>query len=105
MLWITVISGRTKKTPLSAQPTSPRNPKMLTSTQNALQPIHLNELPEQSGRARCPANQRQVCFMESTGEFWKPLYAVLESSFRVLVVNAQHVKHVPGRKTDMRDAE
>ena len=43
--------------------------------------------------------------MESTGEFWKPLHAVLESSFQVLVVNAQHVKYVPGRKTDVRDAE
>jgi transposase len=43
--------------------------------------------------------------MESTGEFWKPLYNLLEGSFSVLVVNAAHVKHVPGRKTDMRDAE
>ena len=43
--------------------------------------------------------------MESTGEFWKPLYNLLEGSFEALVVNAQHVKHVPGRKTDMRDAE
>lgn len=43
--------------------------------------------------------------MESTGEFWKPLYNLLEGSFEVLVVNAQHVKQVPGRKTDMRDAE
>lgn len=43
--------------------------------------------------------------MESTGEFWKPLYNLLESTFTVLVVNAQHVKHVPGRKTDMRDAD
>jgi transposase len=43
--------------------------------------------------------------MESTGEFWKPLYNLLESSFEVLVVNAAHIKHVPGRKTDVRDAE
>ena len=43
--------------------------------------------------------------MESTGEFWKPLYNLLEGSFEILVVNAQHVKYVPGRKTDMRDAE
>lgn len=43
--------------------------------------------------------------VESTGEFWKPLYNLLEGNFEVLVVNAQHVKHVPGRKTDMRDAE
>jgi transposase len=43
--------------------------------------------------------------MESTGEFWKPLYNLLEGSFTVLVVNAAHIKHVPGRKTDVRDAE
>src|SRR6478672_317197 len=43
--------------------------------------------------------------MESTGEFWKPIYNLLEGSFTVLVVNAQHIKHVPGRKTDVKDAE
>jgi transposase len=43
--------------------------------------------------------------MESTGEFWKPVYNLLEGSFTVLVVNAQHVKTVPGRKTDVKDAE
>src|SRR5215216_2271748 len=43
--------------------------------------------------------------MESTGEFWKPIYNLLEGSFTVLVVNAAHIKHVPGRKTDVKDAE
>jgi transposase len=43
--------------------------------------------------------------MESTGEFWKPLYNLLEACFTVLVVNAQHIKTVPGRKTDVKDAE
>jgi transposase len=43
--------------------------------------------------------------MESTGEFWKPLYNLLEGSFTVLVVNAAHIKYVPGRKTDVNDAE
>lgn len=43
--------------------------------------------------------------MESTGEFWKPLYNLLEGNFTILVVNAQHLKHVPGRKTDVKDAE
>src|SRR3712207_2041561 len=41
--------------------------------------------------------------MESTGEFWKPLYNLLEGNFTILVVNAQHLKHVPGRKTDVKD--
>ena len=43
--------------------------------------------------------------LESTGEFWKPVYNLLEPSFSVLVVNAQHIKNVPGRKTDVKDAE
>jgi transposase len=43
--------------------------------------------------------------MESTGVFWKPIYNVLEGQFEVLVVNAAHIKAVPGRKTDVRDAE
>lgn len=43
--------------------------------------------------------------MESTGEFWKPVYNLLEDCLSVLVVNAQHIKHVPGRKTDVKDAE
>lgn len=43
--------------------------------------------------------------MESTGEFWKPIFNLLEGSFTVLVVNAAHIKHVPGRKTDVKDAE
>lgn len=43
--------------------------------------------------------------MESTGEYWKPIYNILESSFEVMVVNAQHIKNVPGRKTDVKDAQ
>ena len=43
--------------------------------------------------------------MESTGSYWKPVYNLLEGSFALLVVNAQHMKAVPGRKTDVKDAE
>lgn len=43
--------------------------------------------------------------MESTGVLWKPVYNVLEDSFNVAVVNAYHIKAVPGRKTDVKDAE
>ena len=43
--------------------------------------------------------------MESTGVYWKPVYNLLEGRFELLVVNAQHIKAVPGRKTDVRDAE
>jgi transposase len=43
--------------------------------------------------------------LESTGVYWKPVYYVLESQLEVWLVNAQHVKKVPGRKTDVSDAE
>jgi transposase len=43
--------------------------------------------------------------MESSGVFWKPVYNLLEGRFEVLIVNAQHMKAVPGRKTDKNDAE
>lgn len=51
--------------------------------------------------------ERQITHvaMESTGSYWKPVYNILEGQFELLVVNAQHLKRVPGRKTDVKDAE
>lgn len=43
--------------------------------------------------------------MESTGIYWKPVYNILQDEIEVWVVNAQHIKQVPGRKTDVKDAE
>ena len=43
--------------------------------------------------------------MESTGVYWKPVYAILEGHFELIVGNAHHIKAVPGRKTDVKDAE
>lgn len=43
--------------------------------------------------------------MESTGVYWKPIWNVLEGHFTLLLVNAQHMKAVPGRKTDVKDAQ
>jgi transposase len=43
--------------------------------------------------------------MESTGSYWKPIFNMLEERFELLLVNAQHLKAVPGRKTDVKDAE
>ena len=43
--------------------------------------------------------------MESTGVFWQPVHNILESRFTIFLVNAQAVKRMPGRKTDMKDAE
>ncbi len=48
----------------------------------------------------------EMVAMESTASYWKPLYNILESSgLNAMVVNAHHIKAVPGRKTDVRDAE
>jgi transposase len=47
---------------------------------------------------------RQIA-MESTGVYWKPIFHLLEDSFEIVLVNAQHMKAVPGRKTDVKDAE
>ena len=43
--------------------------------------------------------------MESTGDYWKPIYNILENNLEILLVNAQHIKAVPGRKTDVKDSE
>ena len=43
--------------------------------------------------------------MESTGVFWKPVFHILEDRFTVWLVNAHHIKQVPGRKTDVKDCE
>jgi transposase len=43
--------------------------------------------------------------MESTGVYWMPVYTVLEGHFTLIVGNAQHIKNVPGRKTDRKDSE
>ena len=51
------------------------------------------------------AHQVTHVAMESTGVFWKPVYYVLEARFTVLLVNAAHIKQVPGRKTDVRDCQ
>lgn len=51
-------------------------------------------------------NHCQTVAMESTGSYWKPLYNVLEYfDLNPIVVNAQHMRNVPGRKTDIKDAE
>src|SRR5213593_3385935 len=42
--------------------------------------------------------------MEASGVYWKPPWAILEDEFECLLVNARHVKQVPGRKTDVSDA-
>jgi transposase len=43
--------------------------------------------------------------MESTGVYWKPVFNILEGQLQVVLVNARHIKAVPGRKTDGRDCE
>jgi hypothetical protein len=43
--------------------------------------------------------------MESTGVYWKPVWNVLEGHFQIVLANAQHIKAVPGRKTDTKDCQ
>ena len=43
--------------------------------------------------------------MEATGVYWRPVWAILEDRFALMLVNARHVKAVPGRKTDFKDAQ
>ena len=43
--------------------------------------------------------------MESTGVYWKPIFNILEEDFEILLVNARHIKNVPGKKTDKKDSK
>jgi len=52
-----------------------------------------------------PANRCTHVAMESTGVFWRPVFNLLEEGRQVILVNAQHMKAVAGRKTDVKDAE
>jgi transposase len=60
----------------------------------------LEELKEWLLENECP-----VVAMESTGVYWRPVFNVLETCVQVILVNARHTKHVPGRKTDVSDAK
>lgn len=51
------------------------------------------------------ANKVTHVAMESTGVYWKPVFNILEEDFEVILVNARHIKNVPGRKTDKADSK
>ncbi len=51
------------------------------------------------------AHQVTHVAMESTGVYWVPIWQILEGNFELLLANAQHIKNVPGRKTDVKDSE
>ena len=55
-------------------------------------------------RDHLAAQQVTVVIMESTSDYWRPFYYLLEADFQVLLVNAREVKNVPGRKSDVSDA-
>ena len=44
-----------------------------------------------------------IVAMESTGVYWRPVHNILEGEVEVILVNARHIKNVPGRKTDIED--
>jgi transposase len=50
------------------------------------------------------ANEVTVVGMEATGAYWKPVYYLLEDAFEVQLLNARHMRNVPGRKTDVADS-
>jgi transposase len=50
-------------------------------------------------------HQVPIVAMESTGVYWKPVWNLLEDRFDLMLVNAQHMKQVPGRKTDVKDCQ
>ena len=52
----------------------------------------------------CKTKQVTHIAMESTGVYWKPAFNILEADFEVILVNARHVKNVPGHKTDKKDS-
>src|SRR5690606_6396037 len=52
----------------------------------------------------CKENQVTHIAMESTGIYWKPVFNILEEDFEIILVNARHVKNVPGHKTDKKDS-
>lgn len=60
----------------------------------------LLEMKEWLSKNRCP-----IVAMESTGVYWRPVHNVLEGFMEVILVNARHIKNVPGRKTDISDAK
>ncbi len=59
----------------------------------------LIELREWLVTSNCP-----IVAMESTGVYWRPVHNIMEDYLEVLLVNARHVKNVPGRKTDIADS-
>lgn len=78
-----------------------RNGRKLMIKEFGTQSKDLRELANWLVEEQC-----QMAAMESTGSYWKPVYNILELlGVDVIVVNAQHLKHVPGRKTDVKDAE
>src|SRR3954454_25153707 len=70
---------------------------------------HLDEFPTTVRgllglRDWLPAHRVSQVVMEATGVYWKPVWHILEDDFELMLVNARHVKQVPGRKPDMSDA-
>jgi transposase len=70
-----------------------------TRTFSAMTP-HLQRLADWLSECRV-----HLVVMEATGEYWKPVFYLLEQRCEVWLVNARDVKKVPGRKTDVKDAQ
>ena len=80
-------------------PTAKKQSAQVTRTFGTTTP-ELLALVDWLVQSECP-----IVAMESTGSYWKPIYNLLEGILEVWVVNAHHIKSVPGRKTDVKDAQ
>lgn len=68
---------------------------------------HLARQAKKSAHSPSALDEKcQMAAMESTGSYWKPVYNLFETShLGVMIVNARNMKNIPGRKTDVKDAE
>src|SRR4029434_2829936 len=99
-LFLLLWPRRPKKTVAACLITSTQGPEPVRGTRGVRRvPAYLWGLADWLQEARCTH-----VAMESTGVYWRPVYNLLEGQFELLVVNAQHIKAVPGRKTDVKDA-
>src|SRR5690242_20661657 len=94
-----IVVHKTSVTVCLLTPRSAEQPRAEVRTFGTLTP-ELQRLSAWLKDAGC-----QHVAMESTGIYWRPLYNLLDGQFTLYVVNAQHIKAVPGRKTDVKDAE
>src|SRR5210317_98556 len=71
----------------------------------SLKNLVLSQIDLISLRTCLTTNNCPIIAMESTGIYWRPVHNVLEHHLEIILVNARHIKNVPGRKTDISDSK